>query len=99
MKGFFEWFKSNTKMKRWMFLILIGIILSCYGIAELLVLKELNFFDVAKVIVTFVIGFTSIVVGLIFTQKRTLELLVEASDSRLETTDKKNVKALIFNKK
>ena len=27
MKGFFRWFKANTKIKRWLFLILIGIIL------------------------------------------------------------------------
>ena len=40
MKGFFHWFKSSTKMKRWMLLILIGIMLACYGIAKILVLKE-----------------------------------------------------------
>mgnify|MGYP002967254810 CR=1 FL=1 len=40
MNGFMQWFKSSNKMKRWMFLILIGIILMCYGIAETLILKE-----------------------------------------------------------
>ncbi len=29
-----QWFKSSNKMKRWIFLILIGIILACYGLAE-----------------------------------------------------------------
>ena len=34
MKGFFRWFKSGAKMKRWMFIILIGVMLTaCYGIA------------------------------------------------------------------
>ena len=49
MKGFMHWFKSSTKMKRWMFLILIGIVLACYGIAEILVLKEMSFREVGKV--------------------------------------------------
>ena len=99
MKGFLHWFKSSNKMKRWMFLILIGIILTCYGIAEILVLKEMSFEEVAKVIITFVIGFVAIVIGLVFLNKRTLELLIESTDDRM--TDKKNVnlKSLIFNKK
>ena len=37
MKGFFRWFKSSTKMKRWMLLILVGIVLACYGMAEILI--------------------------------------------------------------
>ena len=36
MKGFFRWFKQKTKMKRWMLLILIGILLCCYGMATVL---------------------------------------------------------------
>ena len=46
MNGFLHWFKSSNKMKRWMFLILIGIILSCYGMAEIIVLKEISFQEV-----------------------------------------------------
>ena len=38
MKGLLQWFKSSSKMKRWMFLILLGIILVCYGISKILVL-------------------------------------------------------------
>lgn len=55
MKGFFEWFKSNAKMKRWMLLILIGIALACFGFAQMLVLKELSFMEVIKIGVTFII--------------------------------------------
>ena len=99
MKGFFEWFKSSTKMKRWMFLILIGIILTCYGLSELLVMKELSFIEVGKIIAIFVLGFTCTIIGLVYTQKRTLELFVEASDSRMENKKNVNIKSLIFNKK
>ena len=41
MKGIMHWLKSSSKMKRWMFLILIGIILTCYGISDILVQKEI----------------------------------------------------------
>ena len=76
MKGLLQWFKASSKMKRWMLLILIGIILTCYGIAEILVLKEISFTEIGKVIITFVVGFVSIVLGLVFLNKRTLEVLV-----------------------
>lgn len=99
MKGFFEWFKPNYKMKRWMLLILAGVILSCYGLAEILIMRELSFIQVGKVMISFIIGFTFIVVGIIFMQKRTLEILVEASDKRMEQKKNINIKSLIFNKK
>ena len=98
MKGFMQWFKSSNKMKRWMFLILIGIILSCYGLAEILVMKEISFEEVGKVVVIFVLGFLSIVIGLVFLNKRTLEVLIEATDERMENKKNVNVKSLIFNK-
>ena len=98
MKGFLQWFKSSTKMKRWMFLILIGIILSCYGLAEILVMKEISFQEVGKVVAIFVIGFLAIVIGLVFLNKRTLEVLIESTDERMENRKNVNVKSLIFNK-
>ena len=98
MNGIFHWFKSSTKMKRWMFLILVGIILACYGIAEILVLKEVSFLEVGKIILIFVAGFMCIVIGLIFLNKRTLEVLIEATDERMENRNNVNVNSLIFNK-
>ena len=84
MKGFFKWFKNGAKMKRWMLIIIIGIILACYGMVKLLIGKELGFIDIAKIIVSFVIGFTLVIIGIIFMQKRTLELLVQETDTRDE---------------
>ena len=69
MKGFLQWFKSSSKMKRWMFLILIGIILACYGIAKILVMREISFQEVGGVIAVFVLGFIAIVLGLVFINK------------------------------
>ena len=100
MKGFLKWFKSGTKMKRWMFLILLGIALSCYGVSEIIAMKSLSIFELIKVVVLFITGFIFIVVGLVYSQKRVLELLIEETDDRIGKNDKDvNVKSLIFNKK
>lgn len=98
MNGFMQWFKSSNKMKRWIFLILIGILLACYGLAKILVMKEISFQEVGKVVVIFVLGFLSIVLGLVFLNKRTLEVLIESTDERMENKKNVNVKSLIFNK-
>ena len=95
MNGFFKWFKSNTKMKRWIFLILLGIILLLFSISNILVVKELDFNQVGKIVITFILGFVAIVIGIVCIQKRTLELLIENTDSRKNV----DVKSLIFNKK
>ena len=98
MKGFFKWFKKEAKMKRWMLLIIIGIILACYGMVILLTGKQLGFIDLAKIVLSFVIGFTFVIIGNVFMQRRTLELLVQETDSRDEAKTG-NVKSLIFNRK
>ncbi len=100
MKGFFSWFKGSTKMKRWMLIILVGIILVGYGVASILIAKEMSFLEIGKIVLLFVIGFTLTILGMVFALKRTMELLIEASDMRLQKGNKDiNVNSLIFNKK
>ena len=98
MKDFFKWFKSSTKMKRWLLLMLIGIGLVCYGVAKVLIAKELSFAELAKIILSFTVGFTFAVVSIICIQRRTLELLVQETDTR-DLNGKEQVHSLIFNKK
>ena len=98
MKGFLKWFKKGAKMKRWMLLIVIGIALASYGMMLLLTGGEKQFIDLIKMIVSFVIGFTLVIIGNIFMQRRTLELLVQETDTRDEAKGG-NVKSLIFNRK
>ena len=50
MKSFFEWFKSSTKVKRWIFLIILGIILTCYGFTKVLVRDKVEFSDLWSII-------------------------------------------------
>lgn len=102
MKGFLGWFKGSTKIKRWMFLILVGIVLVCYGISEILVLNEISLKEVAKIVAMFVLGFTCVILGLVYIQKRTLELVIEANNEENEESRKKaqvNIQSLIFNKR
>lgn len=98
MKGFFKWFRKEAKIKRWILMIIIGIILACYGMAKLLVEKQLLLMDIIKIVISFVIGFTLVIIGNIFMQRRTLELLVQETDTRDEAKNGQ-VKSLIFNKK
>lgn len=98
MKGFFRWFKSNTKMKRWLILIIIGILLCCYGMAQVITSRQMEFLDLAKIAAIFVVGFIFIIYSIVAIQKRTLEILVEDTDKRT-SNENSNVKSLIFNKK
>ena len=100
MKGIFYWFKDSSKMKRWIMLILVGIVFSSFGMANMIVSEEaISFGQAAKIIAYFVIGFTCVVLGLVFINKRNMELFIEATDYRLDKDEKVNVNSLIFNKK
>ena len=95
--GFLRWFKNSVKIKRWLFLIFVGIVLLCYGIANILVHDTMQIKELAvKVGVSFAIGLTIILFSLFKMQKRMLEIMVEESDTR---TEKNNINNLIFNKK
>lgn len=99
MKEFFKWFKSGAKIKRWLFIMLIGIVLVGYGVSEVLITDKISsFLDILKIIVPFTIGFTFTIVAIICIQKRTLEMFVEETDTRNINKESK-VNSLIFNKK
>ena len=101
MKSFFEWFKSSAKIKRWMLLIIIGIALVCYGFTKVLVTEEMGFNEIIKTIIVFVFGFCCVIVGIVFIQKRNLEIIIEANDENSNKGQKAkvNIKSLIFNRK
>lgn len=100
MKGFFSWFNSKTKIKRWMLLILVGVCLICYAMANIIEAKVLRPKEIIIIVASFVAGFTAIVVGFVYMQKRVLEILIEANNTSTEKGRKANlnIKGLIFNK-
>ena len=93
MKGFFSWFKSGNKIKRWLVLIILSMISICYAFSIILVTDTLDMKTIYKIVALFVIGFLGMVIGLISIQKRSLEILVKRTDKRSD------VKSLIYNKK
>ena len=50
--------------------------------------------EAGKVIVVFVVGFTFIVLGLIFLNKRNMELFIDATDDRMKHKKNVNVKIM-----
>ena len=99
MKGIKSWLKNSSKMKRWILLILIGVIFVSYGIASIIISKNaMSFKHAAKIIIFFTFGFTSVILGLIYLNKRTMELFIEATDDRISGRRKVNINSLIFNK-
>ena len=77
MKRFFSWFKNSTRIKRWMFLILIGIVLTCFGFSKVLTSEKLELKELILIISTFVAGFICFILGIVFIQRRNLEILIE----------------------
>ncbi len=95
MKGFFRWLKKSTKIKRWIFLIIISVALTCFAFSKVLTTTEISSINqIIEIVVPFVIGFVLLVLGIIFIQKRTLEILVEANERNNDI----NINSLIFNK-
>ena len=91
MKKFFSWFKNSTKIKRWMFLILIGIVLTCFGISKILTSEKLELNDLILIISTFVFGFICFVLGIVYIQRRNLELLIETNKVEANNKELKNL--------
>ena len=72
----------------------------CYGIATIIDMKEISVLNLILTVILSIFGFILVVVGIIYSQKRVLELLVEETDDRISEDNNKdiNVKSLIFNK-
>ncbi len=94
MKKFLSWFKNSTKIKRWMFLILIGIVLTCFGFSKMLTSERLELMDLILIVATFVVGFICFVLGIVYIQRRNLELLIEKNEI---DTNNKEIKQLVSN--
>lgn len=64
-------------------------------------MEEMSFDELWKIVTLFVIGFSFVVIGIIFIQKRNLEIIIEANDQDTDKGKKAkiNIKSLIFNRK
>ena len=66
--------------------------------AKILTNERLDFLPLLETIVSFIVGFSLVIVSVVQMQRRTLELLVQETDNRVEN-EKSKVNSLIFNKK
>lgn len=82
MKKFLKGLNDKTKVIRWLILVVIGMVLACYGFAEILVLERLEFSDIIKIIAIFVIGITSFILGLVYMKRRILEKAVSPNQKQ-----------------
>ena len=95
MKKFLSWFKNSAKIKRWILLILIGFILTCFGISKVSTTERLGLKELGEIVITFVVGFTCFILGIIYIQRRNLELLIEAN--KVNGTKNKELQKLVSN--
>lgn len=100
MSSFFEWFRNKAKIKRWLLVILIGVLLVSYSMSKIIVLNILSLTDILIMIIAGVIGILIIIYGLIRIQKRTLEIFIEANGVNYQNLKDENInmKSLIFDK-
>ncbi len=66
--------------------------------AKILTNERLDFLPLLEIILSFIVGFSLVVISVVQMQRRTLELLVQETDNRVEN-EKSKVNSLIFNKK
>lgn len=76
MKKLLKLIIGNKKTKRWVLLTIIGMLLTCYEFAKIISLDRLEVVELAKIAVFFIIGFACFILGLVFLQRRILELAV-----------------------
>ena len=76
MKKIIKLIIGNKKTKRWVLLIIIGMLLTCYQFAKIIAADRLEVMELAKIGILFVIGFTCFILGIVFLQRRILELAV-----------------------
>lgn len=76
MKKLLKLIIGNKKTKRWILLTIIGMLLTCYEFAKIISLDRLEVAELLKIAIFFIIGFACFILGLVFLQRRILELAV-----------------------
>ena len=94
------WLKNSARLKRWLFFILLGIMIICYSMAQLMKVEVIDFKEILFIILEFMAGILIIIYGIISIQKRTLEIFIEANGVSTKKLKKHNITmdSLIFDK-
>ncbi len=94
--NFIEWFKSNLKLKRWLFFILVGVFFIAYGINKIIINDNIEISQIIKYGLLFVFGVVCVVFSYIFSQQELVKTIAEAT---IKSNKNINIKKLIYDKK
>ncbi len=97
MNNLSEWMNPGLKLKRWFFLLIIGVGLLSYSIAKFIASDELEVFQLLVCMLMFVCGFTAVIVSFFMAQRRILQAIGEANAN--PNGKNFNMKKLMFDKK
>lgn len=97
MGNLFEWFSSGLKLKRWFFLMLVGVLLLSYSIAKFITSDELAIAQLIMYAVFFIVGFSSVIMSFVMSQRRILQAIAEANAN--PNGRNVNLKKLLFDKR
>lgn len=97
MNNFLEWFGSGLKIKKWLFLVLLGTVILSYGFSNLKLATTLNLQSIFTSVLLFGIGVFCVVTGFLMSQRRILQAVAESNIS--SNTRNLNLKRLLFDKK
>ena len=97
MNNLLEWFSSGLKLKRWFLLLLVGVLLLSYGIAKFISSDELQMNELIFCIVTFIIGFSAVIMSYMMSQRRILQAIAEANAN--PNGRNINLKKMLFDKR
>ncbi len=92
MKKILKLIIGNKKTKRWILLIIIGMLLTCYEFAKIIATDRLELTELAKIAALFIIGFTCFILGIVFLQRRILELAVNPEIMKKDNDNISNTK-------
>ena len=97
MGNIFEWLSSGLKLKRWLLLLIIGVLLLSYSIANFMISDELQIKDLILYVAMFIIGFSAVIMSYMMSQRRILQAIAEANAN--PNGRNVNLKKMLFDKK
>lgn len=92
-----EWFSSGLKLKRWFFLMLVGVLMLSFSIAKFISSDQLAVFELITNMILFILGFTAVIMSFIMAQRRILQAIAEANAN--PNGRNINLKKLLFDKR
>ena len=96
MKKIFKLIIGNKKTKRWILIMLVGMILTFYALAKIVAQDRLEIASTLKIGVVFVVGVTTFVLGLVFFQRRILELAANPEIMKKDSSNSNGPKVVVI---